>query len=133
MGAALFIVLEREITGLDTIMDGKSLSRANEKLDALANKIGVTPLSEFFSADPAQAAEFLEGEGLEDSEITIPPQQQFTAEQGLATVRALLAHIASNPTSIPGSDGVIRDLKDCERILSSAATHGVKWHMEIDF
>jgi hypothetical protein len=133
MGAALFIVLEREIHGLDTTMDGKCLSLATEKLDTLAAKLRVTPLSEFFSTDPTQAAEFLDGEGLGDSEVPIPPLRQFTAEQGLATVRALLTHIGSQPASVPDFAGVVRDLQDCERILSSAAAQGVGWHMEVDF
>ena len=38
MGAAYFIVLEKKIDGLDTMMDGKSLSRHVEALDGrLAN------------------------------------------------------------------------------------------------
>jgi hypothetical protein len=107
MGAALFIVLEREIQRLDTMMDGKRLTRESEKLDKLATTLQVKSLSEFFSADPAQAAEFLESEGIGDSEVPIPPLRQFTAEQGLATVRALLAHIGSHPDSVPDSDGVV--------------------------
>lgn len=133
MSAALFIVLEREVQGLDTMMDGKCLSQASKKLDKLAAKLQVTPLSEFLSTDPAQAAEFLDGEGIGDSDIPIPPLRQFTAEQGLATVRALLAHIGSHPDSIPDSASIAKDLQDFERILSSAAAHGVGWHMEVDF
>jgi len=51
LGAAYFIVLERQIDGLDTGMDGKSLSRHIESLDDAAREMGVRPLSEFVSID----------------------------------------------------------------------------------
>jgi len=127
MGAAFFIVLERKIDGLDTGMDGKSLSRHLDALDATARELGVRPLSEFFSADPAQLAEFMEGEGVDVGDVAPPPLQQFAAQDGLATVRALAAHASAKP------DGVAQDLRECERILSSAAQHGVGWHFEVDF
>ncbi len=126
MGVAHYIVLERKIDGLDTAMDGKSLSRQIESLDEAARELGVRPLSEFFSADPAQMAEFMQGEGIEADDVELPPLQQFTAEDGLATVRALASHAAAR------ADGVAQDLRDCERILSAAAQHGVGWHFEID-
>ena len=78
MGAAYFIVLERQIDGLDTGMDGKSLSRHIEALDAAARQLGVRPLSEFFSIAPEQATDFMEGEGMDVSGLEFPPLQQFT-------------------------------------------------------
>ena len=65
MGAAYFIVLEREIDGLDTGIDGKSLSQQIDTLDQAARDLGVRPLSEFFSIAPEEAANFMEGEGME--------------------------------------------------------------------
>ena len=126
MGVAHYIVLERGIDGLDTGMDGKSLSRNIETLDEAARELGVRPLSEFFSADPDQMAEFMQGEGIETSDAKLPPLQQFTAQDGLASIRALASHIAAQ------ADGVAQDLRECERILSAAAQHGVGWHFELD-
>ncbi len=133
MGAAYFIVLERKIDGLDTMMDGKSLAHAIETLDAAATRLGVTPLSNFFSIDPEQAAEFLLEEGGEGAGIELPPLQQFSAQAGLATVRALLAHLQAKPRSVKDAEGVVGDLRECERILSAAAEHGIGWHFEVDF
>lgn len=127
MGAAYFIVLERKIAGVDTGMDGKSLSRHMESLDEAARELGVRPLSEFFSADPEQLAEFMEGESADVGDVTPPALQQFTAQDGLATVRALASH------AVAQADGVARDLRECERILSAAAQHGVGWHFEVVF
>ena len=68
-------------------MDGKSLSRHNiESLDVAARELGVRPLSEFFSIAPEQAAEFMEGEGVDTGDIELPPLRQFSAVEGLTTV-----------------------------------------------
>ncbi len=126
MGSAYYIVLERKIDGLETMMDGKSLSRHIESLDAAARQLGVRPLSEFFSIAPEQAAEFMEGEGMDAGDIELTPLQQFSPEEGLATVRALLSHTPVH------ADHIVGDLRECERILSAAAQQGVGWHFEID-
>lgn len=127
MSAAYFIVLERPIDGLDTGMDGTSISRHIESLDEAAQQLGVRPLSEFFSADPEQLAELLDAEGVDLDGAVLPAQQQFTAQAGLATVRALISHAAAQ------SIGVTQDLQECERILSTAQQHGVGWHFEVDY
>jgi hypothetical protein len=119
--------LERTIDGLDTGMDGKSLSRHFIPLDKAARQLGVRPLSEFFSIDPKQAAQFMEAEGMDDGGAELPQLEQFTAQDWLATVRALAADDVSE------KDGVRDDLRECERILSVAAQHGVGWHFEVDF
>ena len=124
MGAAYFIVLERKIDGLDTMIDGKLLARTAEVLDTIAPQLGVRPISEFISIDPKQAAEFMAGEGMDVGDIELPPLRQFPAEDGLATVRALLSRPEAQPA--------IQDLQDCERILSKAAKLGVGWHLEVD-
>jgi len=125
MGAAYFIVLEREIDGLDTMIDGKLLAKSADVLDALAPKLGVRPISQFISIDPEQATEFMEGKDMEVDDAQLPPLKQFSAQDGLATVRALMTRPEAQPA--------MHDLKDCERILSAAAQHGVGWHLEVDF
>ena len=126
MGAAYYIVLERPIEGLDTSMDGKGLSQHIESLDAAARELGVRPLSEFFSISPESASEFMEAEGMDASDMDLPPLQHFSAEEGLATVRAL---ISAPQAQAPR---VTEDLRECERILSMAKQQGVGWHFEID-
>ena len=126
MGVAFYVVLERKIDGLDSGMDGKSLARHIESLDLAARELGVRPLSEFLSGDPEELTEFMEGEGIAGSDGELAPLEQFSAEEGLATVRALASHAAAR------AEGVARDLHECERILSAATQHGVGWHFEID-
>jgi len=121
MGAAYYIVLDHEIEGLDSMIDGKALSRHMESLDAAADQLGVRRLTEFFSIDPEEAAEFLS----EVEDIKMPTLQQFSAEEGLATVRALLTRPEARPA--------LQDLQECERVLKAAAEHGVKWHLAVDY
>ena len=127
MGAALYIALEREISGFDPFLNGKALSRASDQLDEFATSLCVRPLMEFFSAAPDMAAEFLD-EGAE-----APPQSWFTPSDGLATVRALRAHLTANPSAVPKHDMVIEDLNDMERILTTASEHNVGWCLQVDF
>jgi hypothetical protein len=121
MGTAYYIVLETEIDGLDTMIDGKMLSRHIEPLDSVARQIGVRPLTEFISMDGDALADVL---GDDAAGIEVPPLQQFSAQDGLVTVRALLPRLEAKPA--------LQDLKDCERILSAAAERGVGWHFQID-
>lgn len=124
MGSAYYIRLERKIEGLDTGMDGKSISRHIEALDDAARELGVTPLSEFYSIDPENDGGFMEAAGLGD--IELPPVTQFAAQDGLRTVQALAMH------TVAKSGHVAQDLQNCERILTVAAQHGVGWHFELD-
>jgi hypothetical protein len=119
---AYFIVLEKPIEGVDTTMNGNSLSRHMKALDSEARALGVRPLSEFFSLAPEDLAGFLDGvDG-----ANLPPLQQFSAESGLATVKALIAN-----RRVP-DETLVDDLRECERILTEAAAQQVGWHFEID-
>lgn len=123
MGAAYYIVLEKAIDGLDTMMNGKSLARQIEPLDEAAKKLGVRPLSNFVSIPPEDIAEML-GEDIEGSKPWT--LEQFPAKEGLATTKALLAY---TPVHV---GHVVEDLQACERILAVAEEHGVGWHFQID-
>jgi len=121
MGVAYYIVLETKIDDLDTSMDGKHLATHIESLDSVARELGLRPLSEFYSVDPQEAADAID---MDINDVKLPPLEQYSAEDGLVTVRALLPRPEAQP--------VLHDLQDCERILTSAAQHGVGWHFQID-
>jgi hypothetical protein len=124
MGSAYYIKLEKEIEGLDTAMDGKSLARHMNALDEAARKLNIKPLSEFLSMSSDEYADLL---GEEDKTLPpLPPLEQFSAEEGLKSVRALLGYTPIH------ADHVVVDLSECERILTVAAEHGVGWHFQID-
>lgn len=126
MGAALYIVLEQEISGLDATIDGKALSRAEDKLALATRRLGVRPLMEFFSVSPEELSDLMDGEEID---VEIPAEQWFSPEEGLKTVEALLGEVNAKPEL---SD-VKTDLQGFERVLREAVKHSVKWHLAIDY
>ena len=127
MGSALYIVSKKKLSDYDMLMDGKSLARAGEALGSICTRIGVKQLMDFFSQNADELADIL-GDDVPD----LPPEQWFEAKDGLATVRALLVHLAKDTTSIVSHAAVVEDLKQCERILAHLEKTKVRWHFAID-
>jgi hypothetical protein len=123
---ALYIVLEKEVPGLDAFVNGKAVGRAEKQLAAMAQRRGVRSLMEFFSVNPDEAADFLEGEGLDD--VKIPSEQWFSPQEGLATVLTLLDEVAT----VPELGDVKTDLLEFKRVLQQAQAQGVRWHLAVD-
>jgi len=126
MGSALYIALEKKIPDLDTIIDGKMLSKAEKQLAKAAKRSGVRPLMDFFSTSADEAADLL---GEDVAGLDIPAAQWFSAEEGLRTVDGLLAAVGASPELSVARD----DLLGCQRVLREAQKHGVRWHLAIDF
>ncbi|MES2571981.1 MAG: hypothetical protein V4710_18245 [Verrucomicrobiota bacterium] len=126
MGTALYIALETVIPGVDTMIDGKMLSKAEEQLAKAATRLGVRPLMHFFSLSADEATDLL---GDDVAGIDIPAVQWFSAEEGLTTVDALLTAVDASPEFKAARE----DLLECQRVLQEAHSHGVRWHLAIDF
>lgn len=132
MGASYYISLERQIDDVDPLdMDGKAVCRASEALDALAGRLKVAPLRSFFSADPAQMADYVD-EVSDDDLANAAPRTYFSAEDGLKTVRALCNHLRAHPESVPDGDEALVDLFEFEKILARAVEEDVRWHLAGD-
>jgi hypothetical protein len=131
MSIEYFIVAEREVEGLDVVARGKALARSN-CLTQVAQLARVRPLDEFFAMSPEEAAEFIEESGGDVPADALPDQAWYAAAEGLATVRGLLAHIATHPGAIPNEAGTVRDLRRFEEVLVQLAIRGVRWHLGID-
>src|SRR5213596_3595860 len=126
MGAALYITLEKKIPDVDTMIDGKMLSKAEKHLAKSAKRLSVRPLMDFFSTSADEAADLL---GEDVAGIDIPAAQWFSAEEGLRTVDALLAEADTSDKLKVAKD----DLLGCQRVLREAQKHGVRWHLAMDF
>lgn len=146
MGVALFIAAERTVEGLDTFVDGKALAHCRpagakkrlgrasmRRLEALSQEAGVRPLMEFFGESPEFVSEFLAEEGEEPDPGGLPPEQWFSAAEGLATVRGLLAYLTNHPGAAAEVDRLIEDLRQFEEVLSGLEDAGVRWHLAVDF
>ncbi len=132
MGAALYIVLNTDAPGFDTYVDGHDLSRADEELGKLAEKLGVASLMSFFSMNPADALAEAEQFNTGLTAETVPEEEWFAPAEGLATVRALIAYLDDHPGAIPESRGVTLELVGFQHLLEEAENRGLRWHLAVD-
>ena len=132
MSAALYIVLEVDRPGFDTIVDGKALSRAEEQLAAAAKDLGVRSLMEFFSMSREEAVHQAEefNTGLDIGSFQ---EEWFTAADGLRSVRALLAYVDAQPDAVPVSAEVANELTGFAHVLEEAEKRGIRWHLSVDY
>lgn len=135
MSASLYIVVEGDDPGFDIFVNGRALARNEDALEKMAQRIGVKPLLEFFSADRNSMALLLE-EGAGDPEWakTLPPPQWFSPEEGLVTVCTLLDHLKASPTAL-GSETqpVTREIEEFERVLRKTAHRRLRWQLGVSW
>ncbi len=135
MGAALYIALEAQDAGVDNVVDGKALSRAEGDLTNLARQLGVRPLMDFFSMSTedfeAMAEEHNTLAGL--TGVTPHEEEWFSADEGLTTIRALMAHLQANPDAFPGAAAALSDLEDFAYVLDEAGKRSIRWHLCVDY
>jgi len=112
MGVAYYIVLDNEEPGFDAFVNGKYLANETTKLDAICDKLGIRKFDDFLTMSEDDISDMLgenidlpEGEG----------EQWFTADEGIAFVSALIAHIKTNPKDVKNPEGVLEDLAEPSR------------------
>ena len=135
MAASLYIVVEGDDPGYDIFVNGQALARNEDALERLAERLHVTPLLEFFSADENSMALLLEqGVASPDWACHLPQPQWYDAADGLTTVCALIEFLTANPAAL-GSETppVLAELREYERVLRSTARHGMHWHIAVSW
>src|ERR1700677_3720128 len=101
MAASLYIVVEGEDPGFDIFVNGQALARNEDALEQLAERLKVSPLLDFFSADENSMALLLEqGAGNPEWARHLPQPQWFDATNGLRTIRALIGFLTDAPTAL---------------------------------
>jgi hypothetical protein len=134
MALAFVITLERELPDAAAAAayakgkTGKALARESNKLDSVARRKGVEPMSGLLSESQAALRAQLEADGFDPSRMRLPPERWFDAEQGLKTVRALAEFVGANLNDFKQPNPILRDLKAAETLLVAAAAAGVKFH-----
>src|SRR3984885_1648593 len=135
MSASMYIVVEGEDPGYDIFVNGHALARNEDALEKLADRLGIKPMLEFFSADQNSMALLLE-EGAGDPEWakTLPPPQWFSAEDGLETICSLLDFLKESRSAL-GSDTlpVVRELEEYERVLRKTAQRQLRWQLAVSW
>jgi hypothetical protein len=131
----MYIVVEGEDPGYDIFVNGRSLARNEDAVERLALGLGVRPLIDFFSADENSMALLIE-EGAGDPELLrrLPPPQWYSAEDGLATVEALLGTLRGEPQQL-GSEGVrvLAELEEFATVLRKTRERGLRWHLAVSW
>lgn len=130
----LFIVLQQNIPGFDPYVKGKSLSKEERRLDRLAKQHGVTPLMDFFSIDPEEAADFLEieNDALPDLSI-LEPEGWFKANKGLQTINTLIQAIKEDQDPVKDPSSVLAELEEWKHVLEKADSESLLWHAAVDY
>lgn len=131
----MYIVVEGEDPGYDIYVNGRLLARYESAVEQLALDLGVRPLLEFFSADENSMALLIEeGGGNPDLLKRLPPPQWYSAEDGLATIEALVATLEADPTQL-GSEGlsVLGELREYAVVLRKTAERGLRWHLAVSW
>jgi hypothetical protein len=135
MAASLYVVVEGEDPGFDIFVNGHALARNEDALERLAERLKVSPLLEFFSADENSMALLLEqGAGNPEWAHHLPEPQWFDPGTGLVTVNALLEFLQGASMAL-GSEtaAVVLELSEYERVLRKTAQRGLRWHLAVSW
>ncbi len=131
----MYIVVEGEDPGFDIFVNGRALARNEDALEKLALRLNVRPLIEFFSADENSMSLLIE-EGAGNRELLqrLPPPQWYSANDGLATIQALLAALEHEPQQL-GSEGeqVLGELLEYRRVLQKTKDREMRWHLAVSW
>ena len=131
MAQAILVTLEKEIpetAAYGKSGTGKALARELDRVDFAARKVKVAQPSTLLSENPAALIEEMKAQGFDPAKMRVPPEQWFPAAEGLAVVRALIAHVGANLNDFKQPNPILRDLKAAEALLAAADAAGVKFH-----
>lgn len=131
----MYIVVEGEDPGFDIFVNGHALARNEDALEKLALRLNVKPLLEFFSADQNSMALLLE-EGAGDPEWakTLPPPQWFAPQDGLTTVRALLAYLKDDPAALgTETEQIVNELTGYYTVLEKTMQRNLRWQLAVSW
>jgi hypothetical protein len=129
MSVAYYIVLDNTDPGFDTFVNGKFIANEIEKIDAICEKLGIQKLDDFMTMSEDDISDML-GEDIELPESE--GGQWFSAEEGIAFVKALILHINTNPKDVKNAEDVLRDLAEYAVIFEKIKNIGAKWHLSLD-
>ena len=133
MAAVIVITLNKELPDAQAAYtkagSGKALARETDRLDSAARRRDVTAITSLLSESQAALIAQLKEEGFDPSTMRLPPEQWFTAAEGLKTVRALSAHVSANLNDFKQPNPILRDLKVAEALLIAAEAAGAQFHL----
>jgi hypothetical protein len=135
MSESYYIALERDLDEIEIMPSGKALAKMIDRLDEIADEIGVTRLSDFIGGETEDLSEIAEQEGwdLGGFGASTSGAQWFDASEGLDSVRALAGYIESDPDAIKRAKALLEELAEFEKALELAQQHNVRFRLEVDY
>jgi hypothetical protein len=129
MGVAFCVVFKKEVPPYGTLGgDSKALVEGYAELDAFAEKNGLRTLGSLLSQDPEEMAALME---VDAEEMGLRPEEWFSASEGLAVVRPLIALLREHPKAVAKGRELLSDLEQVETELAEAARRRVKFHFSL--
>jgi hypothetical protein len=131
MALVIVATLEKELPAMGAYVKaapGKALAREIDRLDTAARRCGVTAITSLLSESRAALEAQMRAEGFDPGKMRLPPEQFFSASEGLKTVRGLSAHVTANLNDFKQPNPILRDLKAVETLLAEAEGAGVRFH-----
>jgi hypothetical protein len=132
MALAILVTLEKELPEAQAAYakgkTGKALAREAERLSLAARTVKVPAISAMLSESQAALIAQMKADGFDVSKMRIPPEQWFSATDGLMCVRKLIAHVGENLNNFKQPNPILRDLRAIEALLVAAEAAGVRFH-----
>lgn len=132
MGAAYYLVLDREIAGLDPFVNGNAIARESDRLALVTQTLGLRDINEFVSASPDDLIATAVELGIE-LHVEPPPETWFAPEEGLTWVSQLQDYLTTSPNEVADADAVLGDLAEYRKVLAAAKANDMRWHFAVDF
>lgn len=150
MGMTLWIHTLEGRTMSKQSADHSAMYRLTDQLDAIADSLGVSRLSDFFDdtelrqealrmgdeSDSSEGDDDVEDEPLDPETgwaYGIDDMKWFDVEKGLATLEALRKHVASPESRIRGASAkpLLEELEDCISVLRSASVTEARFNLAV--
>src|SRR4051812_38722161 len=129
MALAYIITLEKDLPeSAVAAKTGKALARETDRLDLAARSVKVPAITELLSESQAALIAQMKEEGMDPTKMRLPPERWYTGDEGLKTVRGLIAHVTANLNNFKQPNPILRDLKAHEATLVAAQKAGVRFH-----
>lgn len=135
MSTSYFITLEQDLDSIDIMPSGKAIAKAIDRLDDIAQEIGVTRLSDFLAGNDEDLSDIAEQEGWDLGGFgpSTSGAGWFDAGDGLESVRAILGYIESDPEAVKRPKAIGEELREFEKVLEEAANHNIRFRLEVDY
>jgi hypothetical protein len=120
MAQRVVVTLEKDLPAAAAYVKtgtGKALARESDRLDTAARRRSVTSLTSLLSENPDALAAQLRAEGFDPSKMRVPPEEWYSADEGLKTFRALAEHVTATMNDFKQPNPILRDLKAAEELL----------------